>query len=122
MTIAALLSASLFALFSAHSASAGVVEPNSQRLTIGSTGVLCYQMPCPWRGVVDLEEPSADRLRPLWSGDHIPGLIANPADRQRIASAWAALECLEIEGAIIRLASQNAPPKLRVDRIVGACK
>lgn len=122
MTISALLSASVFALFSAQSALAGVIEQNSQRLTIGSTGVLCYQMPCPWRGVVDLEDPSADRLRPLWSGDHIPGLIANPADRQRIASAWAALECLEIEGAIIRMATRNKPPKLRVDRILGVCR
>lgn len=122
MTISALLSASVFALFSAHSALAGSGEQNSQRLTIGSTGVLCYQMPCPWRGVVDLEDPSADRLRPLWSGDHIPGMIADPADKQRIAAAWAALECLEIEGAIIRPAPHNEPPTLRVDRIVGACR
>jgi hypothetical protein len=121
MTISGLLSASVFALFCANMALAGGVEQNSQRLTIGSTGVLCYQMPCPWRGVVNLEEPSADRLRPLWSGDHIPGLIADPADRQRIVSAWEALECLEIEGAFITLATHNEPRKLRIDRILGAC-
>ncbi|EKF61551.1 hypothetical protein QWE_00065 [Agrobacterium albertimagni AOL15] len=121
MKILGLPTAFLFTLVTANFATAGSDEQKSSRLGIGGTGVFCYQLPCPWRGVIDLTVPLADRLRPLWSGQHIPDLIATAADKERIVTAWEALECLEIEGQIITAATRTAPPVLRVDRVLGAC-
>lgn len=121
MTVLGLPTAFIVALVTANSAMAGSLEPTSSRLGIGGTGVFCYQLPCPWRGVFDLTDPLADRLRPLWSGQNIPDLIATEEDKERITIAWEALECLEIEGAIITAPTRTAPPVLRVDRILGAC-
>lgn len=121
MTILGLPTAFVFVLVTVNLAVAEGVKEKSTRLGIGGTGVFCYQLPCPWRGVIDLTDPLADRLRPLWSGEHIPDLVATAADKERILTAWEALECLKIEGAIITAATRTEPPVLRVDRILGAC-
>ncbi|SRR5690625_3764354 len=79
------------------------------RLWVGRTGIMCYQAPCPWRGVI-----AADDGTLLWSGDELPALDATPADAERLNDSWAAFECLAVDG-------QFAAGRLAVETILGAC-
>ena len=96
--------------------------PSTGRLAVGSTGITCVTEPCPWRGVVELDNERRDPLRPFWSGERLPRLDASAEDAARIKAAWDAMECLEIEGMIASAPGEDAAPFIRVDRIVGACQ
>lgn len=95
--------------------------PSSRRLAVGATGITCVTQPCPWRGVVELDNERRDPLRPYWSGDTIPRLVGSTGDAARIEAAWDAMQCLEIEGMIADDPDRSGMPVIRVDRIVGAC-
>ncbi|MGQ4274424.1 hypothetical protein [Terrihabitans sp. B22-R8] len=88
--------------------------PASSRLAIGKTGINCASAPCPWRGIVDVDDKARDPLRPMWSGGELPSLAASPEDAARLRTAWDDMACLEIEGAW-------DGKVLRVDRIRGSC-
>lgn len=79
------------------------------RLWVGRTGIMCYQAPCPWRGVTAVDGGAL-----LWSGDELPPLDATPADTERLSESWAAFECLAVDG-------QFAAGRLTVESILGAC-
>jgi len=79
-------------------------------LNVGSTGILCYQAPCPWRGIAQADGDG----KPLWWGDELPEMVADAGDRQRIAAAWEAFECVLVEGAF------NGTT-LSVQQVVGNC-
>lgn len=97
---------------------AGEPPSDTRRLSIGSTGVMCTVAPCPWRGIIDLDDTDRDQIRPLWSGETLPVLVATPDHAREIEAAWEDRRCLEIEGAIL---ASGEPPSVRVDRIIGAC-
>ena len=68
------------------------------RLTIGNTGIGCLKAPCPWRGIVEIDNPERDPLRPLWSGEELPPMQAAAADIALLQRVWAAHGCLVIRG------------------------
>lgn len=122
MTISRLLQAAIIVGLGTGSATALEIIPIEGRLAIGATGVLCVTEPCPWRGVVELDNKQRGSLRPLWTGSHLPTLRASPADEARIRAGWDNGECLEIEGAFYEDAADlKAPPVVLVRRIIGAC-
>lgn len=102
-------------------AMAGETASESVRMHIGATGISCVTEPCPWRGVVLPQDEARDSLRPWWSGSAVPKLIGEEEDVVRIEQAWDAMHCLAIEGAVIEPARADAPPVVRVDRVVGDC-
>lgn len=112
----------MLAAMLAGGASARDPGGQGERLAIGATGIACVKDPCPRRGVVRLDQPGRDSLRPYWAGTRLPDLQAKAADAARLSSAWNAMACLEIVGAIARPATPDAAPVLRVDRIVGPCR
>lgn len=81
---------------------------------IGSTGIMCYRPPCPWRGtfVHDPENTaprSAQAIIPL-----LPRLDASEDDRREIETAWKEFRCVLVKGRM-----QDGI--LKVDRIAGKC-
>lgn len=96
-----------------------IADEANQRLAIGGTGINCVTLPCPWRGVVLLEDDARDPLRPYWSGEHLPKLIGNDEDVAHIAAAWEAGQCIEIEGVVT---PKGTPLEITVDQITGPCR
>lgn len=93
---------------------------------VGDTGVRCLKQPCPWRGVVPVEDESvaAGTVPPAYAGD-APPVIAARAElleplRREIWRAWAAGGCLLVHGRFDRRGAA-AVPVLSVDRIIGPC-
>lgn len=121
MKIFRLLLAIVPTILLTNGALADEAEPNARRLSIGSTGVLCYMEPCPWRGVVDLNDQNRDPLRPIWDGAQVPSLSADAPVIEQIRAVWEARQCIEVEGAVVETALGDKPPVLRVDKIVGDC-
>ncbi len=122
MTISRLLQATALAGLCTAPAAAIEIIPIEGRLAIGATGVHCMTEPCPWLGVVELDNEQRDPVRPLWSGKDLPKLRASPADEARIRAAWDNRECLEVEGAFYTDAPDiDGAPFVQVHRIVGAC-
>lgn len=119
MVVARLLKAAFLAAFCAAPLSAIEIVPITGRMAVGSTGIYCVTQPCPWRGIVELENSLRDPLRPLWNGDTLPVLRASAEDAARIEAAWAEGQCLEIEGAFY--ADIGGAPVLRVYHILGEC-
>lgn len=82
---------------------------------LGSTGIFCYQPPCPWTGIFPIERDGT-RGRPLSQFDQRqpPPLRASAADRSRIEAAFAEGDCVvaeaHFEGTI-----------MVVRRLVGDC-
>lgn len=66
---------------------------------LGSTGIDCVRLPCPWRGVFRID-PDGTRDRPLSRHDMTepPPLKADEADRARIEDAFAKDGCVVAEG------------------------
>lgn len=88
--------------------------PAPSLFRVGKTGIHCYKAPCPWRGIIPLDEEGVAARWPIWSDDQPPALRGSKAQRQRIVSAWADDECLIVEGTFIEAT-------LRVRRIHGPC-
>lgn len=98
------------------------IVPLEGRFSIGGTGVMCTTEPCPWMGVVELDNPSRDPLRPLWADSDMPKLRASEEDAASIAAAWEARNCLVVEGAFYVDASDpTGVPVLEVHSITGDC-
>ena len=93
---------------------------------VGDTGVRCLKQPCPWRGVVPVDDESvaAGAVPPAYAGD-APPVIAARAElfdqvRREIWRAWAAGGCLLVHGRFDRRGAA-AMPVLAVDRVIGPC-
>lgn len=122
MFIARLIQAACLAVLSVGQSFAIEIIPFTGRFAIGSIGVYCFTEPCPWRGIVELENSKRDPLRPLWTGDTLPTLLANGKDKVRIAKAWNAWQCLVVDGTFSDDAADiGGPPFLRVNQILGEC-
>ncbi|WP_283180077.1 hypothetical protein [Gemmobacter sp. 24YEA27] len=81
---------------------------------LGSTGILCYQLPCPFHGVFPIARDGT-RGKPLSPGDdRDPNLGGPDADLTRIRAAFAAGECLIAEGRL-------EDDRLLISRIHGHC-
>ncbi|MFE0752984.1 hypothetical protein ACFW16_03440 [Inquilinus sp. NPDC058860] len=93
---------------------------------VGDTGVRCLKQPCPWRGVVPVDDESvaAGTVPPAYAGDAPPAIAAQPElldqARNEIWRAWAAGGCLLVHGRFERRGAA-AVPVLAVDRIIGPC-
>jgi len=93
---------------------------------VGDTGIRCLKQPCPWRGVVPVEDEgaAAGSSSPAYAGDAPPVIVAAPAlldpARRRIWGAWASGGCLLVQGRFGRRGTA-AVPVLSVDRIIGPC-
>lgn len=81
---------------------------------VGKTGILCYQEPCPRRGIVPLSSEGAAARWPVWSGQQPPALQGRKSERRQIEAAWAEDRCLTVEGALIG-------GTLKIRRIVRPC-
>ncbi|MBB1492460.1 hypothetical protein H5395_13125 [Paracoccus sp. MC1854] len=83
---------------------------------LGSTGILCYRPPCPWRGVFRID-PDGTGTRPLSGNDlpEPPPLEAGAGDRARIEAAFADSGCVVAEGHF-------RGDTLVVARIAGECR
>lgn len=68
------------------------------RLAVGDTRINCVKAPCPWRGIVEIDNPARDPLRPLWSGDKLPPMRASAADTALLGETWAGHGCLLVDG------------------------
>jgi hypothetical protein len=108
-------------------AGAGAQEEGPAGLfRVGDTGVRCLKQPCPWRGVVPVEDEGAapGTAPPAYAGDAPPVIAARPAlldqARREIWGAWASGGCLLVHGHFDRRGAA-AVPMLSVDRIVGRC-
>jgi hypothetical protein len=93
---------------------------------VGDTGVRCLKQPCPWRGVVPVDDESVapGTVAPAYAGD-APPVIAARAElldqlRREIWRTWAAGGCLLVHGRYDRRGAA-AVPVLAVDRIIGPC-
>ena len=117
MSAARLLFTLLLGLSGAMPLAALEPIPLEGRMGIGSTNILCTTEPCPWRGVIDLDDPARDPLRPYWSGEHLPKAYGSPEDVARLQQAWDEMKCLEIEGVF----GDDGAPFIEIDRIVGPC-
>jgi hypothetical protein len=89
-------------------------DVDTRTLRVGSTGILCYMEPCPWRGIVDVGRPHAGLNRPLWWGNELPPMEGPAADKDRIVEAWDAYECVLVEGDFDGRV-------LRVNRLLESC-
>ncbi|MGO4129059.1 hypothetical protein AB4Z01_32010 [Inquilinus sp. YAF38] len=93
---------------------------------VGDTGVRCLKQPCPWRGVVPVDDESvaAGTVPPAYAGDAPPAIAARAElldqVRHEIWRAWAAGGCLLVHGRFERRGAA-AMPVLSVDRVIGPC-
>lgn len=115
-TIGSLLSISLIIAGTCPSLAAEAI-PLEGRLGVGNTGINCVKEPCPWRGIVDLDNTSRDPLRPHWHGKHLPATYGQPEDVARLKKAWDDGECLEIEGKF----GHDGAPWIEIGKIIGPC-
>ena len=81
---------------------------------VGTTGILCYQEPCPRRGIVPVDAEDPGRWRPIWSGAKPPALQGSAGDQRHIAAAWADGGCLIVGGFFVE-------ETLHVRQIHGDC-
>lgn len=108
----------------AGAAAQGETPPGLFR--VGDTGVRCLKQPCPWRGVVPVDDESvaAGTVPPAYAGDAPPAIAAQGAllqqARSEIWRAWASGGCLLVHGRFDRRGAA-AVPVLSVDRIIGPC-
>lgn len=115
------------AILAATASVAGAAEEAPPGLfRVGDTGVRCLKQPCPWRGVVPVDDESvaAGAVPPAYASD-APPVIAARAElfdqvRREIWRAWAAGGCLLVHGRFDRRGAA-AMPVLSVDRIIGPC-
>lgn len=70
-------------------------------LRVGLTGIMCYQEPCPWRGVVEVGPDNAP-IRPsaIWSGDEPPPVAGAPEDVETVLDAYAQ-GCVLVDGRML---------------------
>ena len=107
-------------------AGAAAQEAPAGLFRVGDTGVRCLKQPCPWRGVVPVEDEGAapGAAPPAYAGDAPPVIAARPEllqqARTEIWRAWASGGCLLVHGHFDRRGAA-AVPMLSVDRIVGPC-
>lgn len=103
------------AVFCAPAASYGAAPTHYGTWGIGHTGLLCYQLPCPWRGVFPIGA-DGERGRPISQNDQAvpPSLRGQPEDIERISQAYADGGCLTVK-------ARFDGPVLDVDRIIGTC-
>lgn len=92
-----------------------VPAEGEQFWVLGSTGIDCYRLPCPWRSVFRID-PDSTRNRPLSRHDMTepPLLKATEADRARIEDAFANDGCVVAE-------AHFEGETLVVSRIAGEC-
>ncbi|MGK9170050.1 hypothetical protein KXR53_27295 [Inquilinus limosus] len=101
-------------------------EAPSSLFRVGDTGIRCLKQPCPWRGVVPVDDESvaAGTVPPAYAGDAPPAIAAPPdlldQARNEIWRAWASGGCLLVRGRFDRRGA-TAAPVLSVDRIIGPC-
>lgn len=81
---------------------------------LGPTGINCVKAPCPWRGIMKLDENGKPDCRPLWAANELPPIEAEENVRNRIAAIWKASGCLVVAGEL-------DDDGLAVSRIVGEC-
>ncbi|WP_342237388.1 hypothetical protein [Inquilinus sp. OTU3971] len=124
-SLASTMAAAVLAL-TAPFAGAAAPEAPSGLFRVGDTGVRCLKQPCPWRGVVPVDDESvaAGTVPPAYAGD-APPVIATRAElldqvRREIWRAWAAGGCLLVRGRFERRGAA-AVPVLSVDRVIGPC-
>lgn len=112
------LSAVLLALFLPFGAHADVLPAPAEGQSwwgLGATGILCYQLPCPFNGVFPISRDGT-RGRPLSAeNERDPNLGGNDANLARIRDAFAAGDCVIAEGRL-------AGDRLVVSRILGSCE
>ena len=111
------LLSTLLIVVAASPASTAEPIPLEGRLGVGKTGINCVKEPCPWRGIVDLDNPSRNPLRPHWHGKQLPATYGQPADVARLQRAWDDGECLEIEGKF----GDDGAPWIEISKIIGPC-
>lgn len=117
-----LLIAALILFCVATPSRATEIEPINGRFSIGNTGIMCTTQPCPWLGIVELDNPDRDPLRPLWANTEMPKLRASEVDAETIAAAWDARDCLVVEGSFYSDAADiKGRPILHVHSITGSC-
>lgn len=109
-----ILSVTLCLLFHSPVLAANEGNAGIGRLAVGKTGIQCMTQPCPWRGIVDLDDNMREPLRPLWSGSDLPALAASDEDAARLRDVWSDHGCLAVFGAF-------DGKTLRVDKILGNC-
>ena len=117
-----LLNAAAVLSFIASPVLAIEIEPIEGRFSIGATGLICTISSCPKMGIVEVDNPHRDPMRPLWSSSEMPKLLASRDDADRIAAAWEARGCLVVKGSFYTDAADlDGPPFLQVHSIIGDC-
>ena len=96
----------------APAAGPGVSEP--AELLVGSTGILCYTEPCPWMGIMVVEDVGDVPGHLLWWGTDLPPFEAPGEIVARIADAWNNHGCLVVMGQLLH-------DIFMVSDIVGEC-
>ncbi|MDR6287699.1 MULTISPECIES: hypothetical protein [Inquilinus] len=121
--LAAAAFAVMLTLLPAAAATAEQAAPTLLR--VGDTGIRCKRAPCPWRGVVPVNDAGgAGAADPAYVGEAPPVIAAPPEllDRAQaeIRRAWATGGCLMVLGRFERRGAA-ATPILSVERIEGPC-
>lgn len=103
----------------AGAASAEILPLPAQGETLwglGTTGIMCYRAPCPWRGVFPVDQDGT-RGRPLSRFDQRqpPPLRADDKIRARIEAAFEGEDCVLAEGHF-------EGETLVVRRLLGDCR
>jgi hypothetical protein len=103
----------------------GAAESAASLFRVGDTGIRCLKAPCPWRGVVPVDQPGGAAGDPAYAGEAPPVIAAAPDGlgqaRAEIWRAWATGHCLLVFGRFERRGTA-AMPVLSVDHIVGPCE
>lgn len=91
----------------------GLSEP--ALLRIGTTGINCVTTPCPWRGILPVDETGHTAGPVLWSGTDLPP-VTGPGDiAARVGRAWANDTCLIVTGRVM-------PETVEISEIVKECQ
>ncbi|WP_343312667.1 hypothetical protein AAIB41_07395 [Brucella sp. BE17] len=109
-----ILSVTLCLLFHGPVFAADKSDPGAMHLAVGKTNIHCMKQPCPWRGIVDLDDTAREPRRLLWSGSDLPALVASETDAKRLRDVWSEHGCLAVAGWF------NGQT-LRIDKILGNC-
>ncbi len=125
-SLASTVAAAVLALTAPFAGAAAQEDAPSGLFRVGDTGVRCLKQPCPWRGVVPVDDESvaAGTVPPTYAGD-APPVSAARADlldpvRREMWRAWAAGGGLLVHGRFDRRGAA-AMPVLSVDRVIGPC-
>ena len=107
-----ILMAALLATICVHPTMAQVKPDAPERFAVGSIGLACANLPCPSRGISELEGTRTVRI--LWTNDLLPRLTGTPEVMTSVQAAWDTNDCLVVEGNF-------GVRGFHIERIVGPC-